>query len=653
MSEIRVLALAAALAFAGVTALVGADGSATPRDVTFARPGLVIKVTGAEIGADGIIRARVKLTDLRGLPLDRLGNETPGAISVSFIAAYIPQGKSTYWAYTTRAQKSPITSITEMQASGDSGGSFEKVADGEYVYTFGTKAPAGFDRNAAHTIGAYGSRNLTDLELGTQYDDDVYHFVPASGQTAAMPRDVIRTASCNKCHNDMGFHGGSRKTMELCILCHSPQTVDPDTGNSVDMAVMTHKIHMGADLPSVQAGKKYTIIGHSQSVHDYSKIHFPADARSCVTCHEQGAAAQAENMFKPNRTACGACHDDVNFETGAGHVDLPQFTDSQCGTCHVRQGELEFDASILGAHTIPRFSKALPGLMLNIMDVANAGAGKNPTITFSAKDKAGNPVSPSQMSRLNFRIAGPSSDYTTMISETALNAQGENGTYHWTTLAPLPSDAEGTFFVSVEGRRDMKLLEGTRKEMTVRDTARNSNFSFSVDGSRMQARRAIVTSEKCNACHGSIAFHGDSRNTVENCVTCHNPTATAGRGAEAVSIDFRLMVHRIHRGHGLTRSYVVGGNNYNEVGYPGDLRNCGACHVNGSEQLPLRADLSPVNDPNGPMNPLWPTAAACTGCHDSTTAASHIQANTNRLGESCATCHGPDAQFAVSRVHRP
>ena len=651
MSVIRLFALAAAMALAGVTALVGADGSATPRDVTFARPGLVIKLTGAEIAPDGIIQARVKLTDLRGLPLDRLGVETPGAINVSFIAAYIPLGKSTYWAYTTRSQKSPITSITEQQASADSGGAFTQVGPGEYVYTFRTKA-ANYNPNLTHTIGAYGSRNMTDLDLGTQYDDDVLHFIPAKRETVEMPRDIIRTATCNKCHYDMGFHGGSRKSMELCILCHSPQTKDPDTGNSVDMAEMTHKIHMGANLPSVQAGKKYTIIGNNQSVHDYSGIVFPADARNCQSCHEQGTAAHAESMFKPNRAACGACHDNVNFQTGQEHANLPQFSDSQCATCHVRQGELDFDASILGAHTIPRFSKALPGLALTITGVANAGPGKSPTIAFTAKDKAGDPLAPSQMSRLNFRIAGPSSDYTTMMSENALTAKGENGTYTWTTRTPLPSDAAGTFFVSLEGRRDVKLLEGTQKEMTVRDTALNSNFSFAVDGGKVEARRRIVTNEKCNACHGSLAFHGDARNTVENCVTCHNPTATAGSGEEEVSIDFRVMVHRIHRGHGLTRPYSVGGHSYNEVGYPGDLRNCGACHVGGSEQLPLRAGLSPVTDPRGPLNALMPTAAACTGCHDSNTTAAHVEANTNRLGESCATCHGPNAQFAVSRVHK-
>ena len=58
-------------------------------------------------------------------------------------------------------------------------------------------------------------------------------------------------------------------------------------------------------------------------------------------------------MFKPNRAACGACHDTVNFETGVNHLDLPQRSDTQCANCHVREGELEVtDASIIGGHTI-------------------------------------------------------------------------------------------------------------------------------------------------------------------------------------------------------------------------------------------------------------------------------------------------------------
>jgi OmcA/MtrC family decaheme c-type cytochrome len=77
-----------------------------------------------------------------------------------------------------------------------------------------------------------------------------------------------------------------------CITCHTPQTTDPDTGNTVDMATMIHKIHKGKDLPSVQAGTPYRIIGNQQAVHDYSHIGFSAypDTRNCVACHEQGKA---------------------------------------------------------------------------------------------------------------------------------------------------------------------------------------------------------------------------------------------------------------------------------------------------------------------------------------------------------------------------
>jgi hypothetical protein len=66
---------------------------ADPNLVDFVRPGLVIKIVSAAIADDGTITARVKFTDPKGLPLDRAGITTPGAISASLIAAYIPKGQ--------------------------------------------------------------------------------------------------------------------------------------------------------------------------------------------------------------------------------------------------------------------------------------------------------------------------------------------------------------------------------------------------------------------------------------------------------------------------------------------------------------------------------------------------------------------------------
>ena len=80
-----------------------------------------------------------------------------------------------------------------LQATGDTGGTYTKVADGEYIYTFGGKLPAGYDQTVTNTVGIYGSRNLTEFDLGTQYDDTVFNFVP-NGARVTVTRDVIKTA---------------------------------------------------------------------------------------------------------------------------------------------------------------------------------------------------------------------------------------------------------------------------------------------------------------------------------------------------------------------------------------------------------------------------------------------------------------------------
>ncbi len=645
--------IGAALA-GGRTPAKNPRASSDPNDVNFVRPGLVITVTGADIAADGTITARFKLADPKGLPLDRLGITTPGTISVSLIAATIPAGKTQYWSYTTRVQKSPITGASAVQASGENTGTFTPVGDGEYSYKFLTKAPADIDRAATHTIGAYGSRNLTEFDMGTQYSDTVYHFVP-NGSKVTVVRDVIQTPTCNKCHQDVGFHGGPRKSMEVCVLCHQPQTWDPDTGNTVDMPVMTHRIHQGSGLPSVVAGNRYVIIGNGQSTHDFSDVTFPADVRNCQVCHEQGKAAQAANIFKPTRAACGSCHDDINFASGENHVNLPQISDNQCANCHQKQGEQQFDASILGAHVVPRFAAALPGFVMNIVKVSDAAPGKKPTVQFTVKDKAGNPIPPAKWDRLAFRLVGPTTDYSTpVLSEDARKAaDSANGIFSWTFANALPANATGSWGISMEGRSLMTLNPGTKKEIAnQRDSGINKTVYVSVDASPMAPRRQVVTTEKCNACHYALALHGDARNQVENCVTCHNPTLVAGTGAASTPVSFSLFVHRIHRGADLVNPYVIGNTNYQEVGYPGDLRNCSACHVNGSEQLPLKDGLMSVVNPKGPVNPIPPVTAACTGCHDRTSTLSHALANTTVLGESCDACHGTGSDFSVDRIHK-
>jgi OmcA/MtrC family decaheme c-type cytochrome len=659
--------------------------------VEFVRPGLVFKITSAQIASDGTITATISITDPQGLPLDRAGITTPGAVAISMVAAAIPNGKEQYVSYTTRTQKSPITGVSAIQAAADSGGTFSQVSDGVYKYTFATKAPSGFDASATHTIGAYGSRNLTLFNLGTSYASTTLNFVP-NGSAVAITRDVVHTSGCNNCHDQLSAHGGSRRGVEMCVLCHTPQTVDPDTGNTVDLKVMVHKIHMGSSLPSVQAGKAYQIIGNGQSVNDWSTVVYPADVRRCETCHQQNVkAAQAvAYLTKPTRDACGSCHDNVNFATGVNHVGGPQVSDNLCSTCHIPQGEIDFDASIKGAHVMPTESAMLTGLVVSITKIDNGTAGSKPVVNFKVTDSTGNPVLPSALGSLSFTMAGPAADYgytnfgsdvTTpgYVTESAMAGAscGGDGSCLYTFKHAIPAQATGTFSIGVEARRTETLLPGTTTQQVVTYGAKNQVMSFSVDGSPLAPRRAVVATSNCNQCHVSLSVHGGLRNQTEYCVLCHNPSNTdaARRPASVVAADralppqginFNLLVHRIHTGENLLadkRSYVVVGfggthNDFSDVRYPamsptgsaGDTRNCSMCHVNGSEQN-LPAGLNPVTDPQGPINPIQPVASACTGCHVAISTASHALAQTTVLGESCTTCHGTDDTAAVGKVH--
>jgi hypothetical protein len=57
--------------------------------VQFVRPGLVIKITSAQVASDGTITSTISITDPQGLPLDRNGVFTPGTVAISMVAATI------------------------------------------------------------------------------------------------------------------------------------------------------------------------------------------------------------------------------------------------------------------------------------------------------------------------------------------------------------------------------------------------------------------------------------------------------------------------------------------------------------------------------------------------------------------------------------
>jgi OmcA/MtrC family decaheme c-type cytochrome len=660
--------------------------------VQFVRPGLTVAVQSASIATDGTVSATYTVTDPAGLPLDTAGVTTPGTIALSFLVATIPQGQEQYVSYTTRAASGAAIASTNQPAA-DSGGTTATLATGKYTYTFKTKAPAGFDAHATHTIGVYGSRNLTTFNLGTEYASATFNFVP-DGTAVKTTRDVIRDASCDRCHDQLSFHGGSRRGIQLCVMCHQPQGFDPDTGNTLDMKVMAHKIHLGSSLPSVKAGKPYQFIGFQNAVSDFSKVVDPADARRCTVCHDQttGAAQATAYLTQPTRTTCGSCHDDVNFATGANHPAGAETDDTKCSTCHVAQGATDFDASITGAHVVPVDSSLLSGLVASITNIANGSAGGNPVVTFTLKDKKGNGVPISALSSLSLTMAGPTTDYgytsfgsdTTStpgyVTESATKATcSAAGTCTYTFTHAVPASATGTYAIALEGRRTETVLSGQPNQQSIQYGAANPVSYFSVDGSTVAPRRTVIAESNCNQCHVNLSLHGTLRNNTAYCVMCHNPsntdvsvrtsaTSATDKALPPQGINFNLLVHRIHFGpnataDGAKNPYIVvgfGGSHndfsttlfppFSPTGSAGDTRNCSMCHLNGSEQN-LPVGLNQVVDPQGWLNPNPAASSACSGCHTSKPEASHMLANTDSLGESCTVCHSSGAAYAVGKVH--
>lgn len=622
------------------------------------KTGVVVKIQSASIANDGTITVRATIKDSNGVPLDRAGLTTPGPVSMSFIAAYIPPGKTQYVSYTTTVLKATInTNPPQTQAANDSGGTFTTNAVGDYTYKFKTKAPAGFNTSVTTAIGVSARRDLSqygEFDEWSEVSNDVYNFVP-DGTPVKVTRSVVTTDACNQCHNPLFGHGGSRLTVELCILCHQPQTVNPDTQLTQDMPVLIHKIHMGSSLPSVKAGTPYRI-WHRGAWSDFSQVAFPQDVRNCTTCHSPKAGQPDAWRTNPTAAVCGSCHDNVNFATGENHVNLPQLNDNQCKNCHAAEATMDFDASIPGAHVVPNQSASLPGLVTKIISVTGATPGNSPTVTFTVTDRFGNPVDISKITQFRLVLAGPNQDYNTgpgaiRATEDASKAANSNGVYTYTMTNKIPAGAAGSYTVSAEARNSVKLLPGTQKETTATDAAIPVEYYFSVDKSKTAARRQVVSTAKCAACHKDLGFvHGGTRNNTQECVVCHNPALVDGTSKQ--SVNFAWQIHSIHRGENLDRPYVLGTVNYQEVLFPGDLRDCSTCHLPGTYLVENVGAKAAVASPGSYTATTPPISAACQGCHDDMATASHALSNTTVIGESCNACHKAGTAFSVDRVHQ-
>lgn len=239
----------------------------------------------------------------------------------------------------------------------------------------------------------------------------------------------------------------------------------------------------------------------------------------------------------------------------------------------------------------------LPGVVLAITAVEenNAAVGDFLKVTFTCKNDAGANLDVSEFTWSEIIVAGPTANYQQILyvssySPNALHKKAvDNGDGTWTytfataipaTYPSQTNDTDGTTLTNpaYTGELDGQALQdGTYtvgidlvKQYTITGSSDkyNDNHSATKDfllgttATTIQARE-VVQADNCHQCHEKIYIHGGWRTGVKYCLLCHTSGAEDKNTTDAktadgtvppdpttpgTSIDFRVMIHKIHNG---------------------------------------------------------------------------------------------------------
>ena len=338
----------------------------------------------------------------------------------------------------------------------------------------------------------------------------------------------------------------------------------------------------------------------------------------------------------PTMQACGSCHDNVNFATGANHGSGGVQTNNQnCSFCHpssgphpppgglpqpiqavhlgvARRTEGALYAGGANGFVIDNLSYASSSRKLTIdyhvtrngskmllesdpQWTASGGAsrlgldvGWNTEPDYTNGSSGSNPAQPISVNALNVggvvtALGGGNYRTTVTLAEHGLGERRRRARGASRRRSGRERDLLGPHCSQERGRRSSPWRTG-RAMVTV-------------------PRRQVVDVTKCQDCHdeagNGISLHGSNRTgTTQVCVICHNPNATdisrrpappatTADGKQEEMIDFKRMIHMIHSGSELESPLVIYGfggsvNDFSHVNFIGNRRNCETCHVPGS-----------------------------------------------------------------------
>jgi OmcA/MtrC family decaheme c-type cytochrome len=610
--------------------------------------------------------------------------------------------------YINRTQNGTIASPAlpsavqaDTETGGAAGSTWTELGGGRYRYTAAvdlttvtsplvvTYEPALTHR---YSIALKLSGDAAELDPDNPFRD----FVP-TGAPVTQEALIAATKNCAVCHVRFAEHGGSRRTVEFCDVCHNPATTDPDSGQSLSLAYMAHSIHMGEHRST-----PYIVYGSSNTEFNAGDVTYPQPLTFCENCHTTSLTTpQGDNwQTNPGAAQCGGCHAAGLNKTGPSATTgmytytythsapaIPGYVanDGTCKSCHFPGG---LAGGVFEVHAKDPARKAIENGNLftyKILSVENVAVGQAPKVTFQIL-QGGAPVNVKAITtgqlRLDFgwtnrdihNIADiPGDKYqvdrgTAIVADLILNTasvvDNGNDTYSYTLSQPLPSG----FDDPVLGTGLMVVLEGQRVMSDGSEAYPDSAYKFA--GAPPPAQ--LVDPAKCNRCHvkvaGKVAAHDGSSPAGDPkvCTVCHSPSAGGTFGTDALGpLALGAFIHNVHNSNVPTVGAIT---------YPQNLARCMGCHLEGTiNTAPVTALPITVNAGTtlltGPAAIAWTddladsaTAGACKACHGSTAAMDHMAGQGGSFGvpktlapsssvEGCAVCHATGRTYDTEVEH--
>jgi OmcA/MtrC family decaheme c-type cytochrome len=248
---------------------------------------------------------------------------------------------------------------------------------GRFAYALPTPMPP--SATGSYTLGLEAYLDEGGARLAAESPVRAFAVTDA---VATARRTTVDEARCDACHVALSGHGGARRGVQYCVLCHNSSQTNAKnaprfegssvTAPSLDLGVMVHKIHAGDTLANGYVLFGFpgpSVLNPGGTPIDYGQTRFPGSLAACQTCHLAGTYAlplaagargkssqvltcvedptadadayctgadwvvDAAHTMPPETAACTSCHDQYYV---AAHADLNTTSEGveSCATCH-------------------------------------------------------------------------------------------------------------------------------------------------------------------------------------------------------------------------------------------------------------------------------------------------------------------------------